>query len=74
MSRRVGFFFFRREFTSYLSSDESCILERVPLARLAGDKALSVYKHTGFWACMDTQRDRDYLTKLVETGEAPWVV
>ena len=67
-----GYFFFRREFLPYLSSEESCVLERDPLVRLARDRQLAVYKHGGFWACMDTQRDREQLDKLWSTGQAPW--
>ena len=67
-----GYFFFRRDFAKYLSSDEDCVLEREPLSRLARDRELAVFKHDRFWACMDTQRDHEYLTKLWESGEAPW--
>ena len=67
-----GYFFFRRDFMSYLSKDEDCILERTPLINLAKDGKLSMYKHRGFWACMDTQRDRDQLNKLWASGNAPW--
>ncbi len=67
-----GYFFFRRNFVDYLSTDESCVLEQEPLAKLAQDKELSVFKHDGFWQCMDTQRDRDYLNKIWNSGNAPW--
>ena len=67
-----GYFFFRRDFRKYLTTDESCVLEKKPLADLAVDGELSVYKHSGFWACMDTQRDRDYLNDLWNSGKAPW--
>lgn len=68
-----GFFFFQNEFFSdYLQSFESCVLEKQPLAKLAQDGELEVYKHPGFWACMDTQRDRDALTALWTAGKAPW--
>ncbi len=67
-----GFFFFRREFISdYLSLDEACTLEKAPLARLAQDGQLQIYQHSSFWACMDTQRDRDALTALWESGSPP---
>jgi glucose-1-phosphate cytidylyltransferase len=69
-----GYFFFRREFIRYLSPDESCVLERDPLIRLARDGALSIYRFKGFWACMDTQRDHDVLNKLWDSGDAPWAV
>lgn len=69
-----GFFFFHRNFLPYLSADESCVLERDPLVKLARDSQLSIYKHRGFWACVDTQRDREYLEKLWASGKPPWVV
>jgi len=69
-----GFFFFHRNFLPYLSADESCVLERDPLVRLARDGQLSIFKHRGFWACVDTQRDREYLEKLWASGKPPWVV
>jgi glucose-1-phosphate cytidylyltransferase len=68
-----GYFFFHRSFLSYLSTDESCVLERAPLVKLATDRQLGIFRHEGFWACMDTQRDRDYLNKLWESGKAPWM-
>ena len=67
-----GYFFFRRNFLEYLSSDEDCILERTPLVKLASDGQLSMHKHTGFWQCMDTQRDHDQLNRLWASGDAPW--
>lgn len=67
-----GYFFFRRGFLEYLSTDESCILERTPLVNLAKDNQLSMHKHPGFWQCMDTQRDHDQLNKLWTADQAPW--
>lgn len=67
-----GYFFFRRDFLAYLSEDDGCVLERDPLVRLARDGQLNVHRHRGFWACMDTQRDREHLEKLWITGAAPW--
>ena len=67
-----GYFFFRRPFKDYVSKEESCILERQPLIDLANDGQLNIYKHPGFWHCMDTQRDRDTLEKMWADGSAPW--
>ncbi len=70
-----GFFFFKRDFFNrYLDREVACVLERQPLVRLAQDGELQLYKHSGFWGCMDTQRDRDYLTQLWQSGKAPWNV
>lgn len=68
-----GFFCFQRDFRNYLSEDPGCVLEREPLVKLARDGQLNIHKHRGFWACMDTQRDREHLTRLVEAGNPPWL-
>ena len=67
-----GFFVFKREFLDYLSEDESCDLEKEPLERLAAEGQLSMYRHTGFWQCMDTLRDAQALNSLWDKGNAPW--
>jgi glucose-1-phosphate cytidylyltransferase len=69
-----GYFFFQREFLPYLSKEEGCVLEREPLIRLARDGQLGIHRHRGYWACMDTQRDREQLEKLWASGKAPWAV
>jgi glucose-1-phosphate cytidylyltransferase len=68
-----GFFFFRRDFLDYLSPDDDCVLEGEPLVRLARDGGLAVFRHAGYWASMDTQRDMEQLNELYGTGSAPWV-
>lgn len=68
-----GYFFFQKEFLNYLSEDESCILERTPLVQLAREHQLNVYKHRGFWECMDTQRDRDNLESVWKNENVPWL-
>lgn len=68
-----GYFFFQRNFCKYLSTDEDCVLEREPLVKLARDGQLTVHKHRGFWQSMDTQRDREMLVKMVESGNTPWL-
>jgi len=67
-----GYFFFKRQFVDYLNIDEGCILERDPLINLARDGQLRVFKHSGFWACMDTQRDKEQLDEIWRSGSAPW--
>src|SRR4029077_18886929 len=68
-----GYFFFYRDFRKYISENDECVLEREPLVKLARDGQLNIFRHQGFWAPMDTQRDRDSLTKLVESGKPPWL-
>ena len=64
---------FQREFLSYLSDEESCVLEQKPLVNLAINRQLELFRHHGFWACMDTQRDRDYLNDLWASDSPPWL-
>ena len=46
--------------------------EKEPLERLAADGQLMAYRHTSFWQCMDTLRDKHLLESLWQKGEAPW--
>jgi len=55
----------------YLKNDRS-ILEVDALEKLASDGQLAAYKHTGFWQCMDTLRDKRFLEKLWNEKKAPW--
>ena len=48
--------------------------ERGPLQRVLADGGINAFQHEGFWQCMDTKRDYDYLNKLWEDGQAPWCV
>jgi len=67
-----GFFVFERAMLDYLTADVNCVLEREPLERLAQDRQLSVFRHEGFWQCMDTYRDYQQLRQLWESGQAAW--
>lgn len=69
-----GFMVMEPEVFGYLSAEENCVLERTPLETLARDGKLGIYKHSGFWQCMDTQRDRGLLEQLWSSGSAPWRV
>lgn len=48
--------------------------EADPLTSLANDGQLSAYRHEGFWAAMDTLRDKTQLEAMWSRGEAPWKV
>ena len=66
-----GFLVFEPEIFDYLDGDQ-CSLEANALERVAADRQLSAYRHPGFWQCMDTLRDYNYLHELWASGEAPW--
>lgn len=50
------------------------VFEREPLETLAKQGQLVCRRHTGFWKCMDTMRDKRILEDLYESGRAPWCV
>jgi len=58
-----GFFVIEPDFFNYIDGDET-FLEREPLEKAALKGQLFAYKHKGFWQCMDTKRDRDYLEEI----------
>jgi glucose-1-phosphate cytidylyltransferase len=66
-----GYFVINPEFFN-LIKDDSTILEKEPLERVAEMGELMSYQHNGFWQCMDTKRDRDSLEGLWQTDNAPW--
>lgn len=69
-----GFMVLEPEVFNCLSTEESCVLERQPMETLARDNQLGIYKHRGFWQCMDTQRDKILLEERWSKGNAPWKV
>jgi glucose-1-phosphate cytidylyltransferase len=68
----AGFFVLERRIFDYLNSD--CELEEEPMRRLALERQVSMYRHRGFWQCMDTYRDHQLLQGMWEKGDAPWMV
>jgi glucose-1-phosphate cytidylyltransferase len=48
--------------------------EREPMEKLARDGQLMAYRHTSFWQCMDTLRDKRLLEELWDRGQAPWKI
>ena len=69
-----GFMVVEPQIFDILDEDEECILERQPMETLAAEGRLGVYKHTGFWQCMDTQRDKIWLEARWRDNTAPWKV
>lgn len=59
-----GFFVFKKEFLDFIPDNPYVDLEKEPINKLVEIKQLSVYKHKGFWQCMDTYRDYLLLNKM----------
>jgi len=68
-----GYFVIEPEFFNLIEND-STILERAPLEKVAEMGELMAFEHSGYWQCMDTKRDRDHLEELWSSGVAPWEV
>lgn len=68
-----GLFVLEPGVLDYIEGDMT-MWEQEPMERLAREEQLMVYRHLGFWQCMDTLRDKVLLEKLWAGGEAPWKV
>lgn len=68
-----GFFVCEPEIFSYIEND-SDIWERQPVEKIAEDKKLFAYKHSGFWRAMDTLREKNELEDLWASKNAPWKI
>jgi glucose-1-phosphate cytidylyltransferase len=55
----------------YISGDQTNLEQHV-LDRLSSEEQLAAYKHDNFWQCMDNIREKRYLEKLWQEGQAPW--
>jgi glucose-1-phosphate cytidylyltransferase len=67
-----GFFVFRSDIFDYIHDGEDLVAE--PFARLIEAKLLLAHRYEGFWAPMDTLKDKHNLEALLESGRAPWEV
>lgn len=68
-----GFFVLEPDIFELLDG-ESCVFEANPLERLAANGQLLGFKHHGFWQCLDTPRDKEYLESLATRSDfLPWL-
>jgi glucose-1-phosphate cytidylyltransferase len=66
-----AYFVLEPDVFDYIDGDDTQ-WEKEPLERLAAEGQLMAYKHTSFWQCMDTLREKHLLESLWKSGEAPW--
>lgn len=72
MWQNGGFFVMRPGVFDVIGDGEELVDE--PFGRLAASGRLLAYPWEGFWAPLDTQKDRQRLQELHEQGEQPWFV
>ncbi len=67
-----GFYVFRQEIFQYIQDGEELV--HGPFQRLIKDGQLTAYRYDGFWAAMDTFKDKTQLEEMHARGQAPWEV
>jgi glucose-1-phosphate cytidylyltransferase len=65
-----GYFVFRRDIFQFMKDDEELLHQ--PFQRLVAQQKLVAYKYDGFWAAMDTFKDKQMLDDIYARGRAPW--
>jgi len=67
-----GFFAFKKEIFNYIHEGEELVSE--PFQRLIAENQLIGYRHPGFWACMDTFKEKKQFDDMYTSGNMPWAV
>src|SRR5262249_55159 len=68
----AGFFVLKKSFFRYMEPGDELVVE--PFQRLIRDRQLAAYEYDGFFAAMDTFKDKQQLDDLYESGQPPWEV
>ena len=69
----IGYMVCQPEIFDYIE-DDSTVFEKTPLEMVAAEGELMVYKHQGFWQCMDTVREKQKLEEMWANNTALWKV
>ncbi len=67
-----GYFIFKNEIFDYINEKEELVHE--PFQRLINIEQLFAYEYNGFWACMDTFKEKQQLEDRFSLGNAPWEI
>jgi len=65
-----GYFVLSREIFDYIGEGEELVRE--PFERLAAKDKLAAHRHNGFWAPMDTIKDKQVLEEMYQNGDRRW--
>lgn len=68
----TGFFVFKKDIFKYIREGEELVCE--PFGRLIKEDQLMAYRHDGFYACMDTFKDKQQLDDMYARGDTPWLL
>lgn len=67
----AGIFVINSRILKYIK-DSSTFFEHEPIQKLIKLRQIKVFKHNGFWACMDTLKDKIELNKIYKLNP-PWI-
>ncbi len=67
-----GFFVFKNQIFDYIKPGEDLVNE--PFQRLIKKRELLAYKYDGFWASLDTYKDKQRLDELASKNSSPWEI
>jgi glucose-1-phosphate cytidylyltransferase len=67
-----GFFILNKRIFDYMEDGDELV--EAPFKRLIEEKKLHSYKYEGFWAAMDTMKDKKLFDGLHDSGETPWMI
>lgn len=67
-----GFFVFNSKIFDFIKNDKT-MLEQEPMQKLRKKNEIYAYKHSGFWQCMDTLREKNYLNNLYKLNKLKWL-
>ena len=67
-----GFFVFKRSIFDYIKEGEELVQE--PFYRLIADRQLIGFKNPGFWACIDTMKEKKMFDDMYNNRETPWMI
>lgn len=68
-----GFMVFNKEIFNYLNPFNECILENEIFKKLVADKQINIFKHSGFWQCLDNDREFNFLNDLCDKNLNYWL-
>lgn len=67
-----GFFIFKQAIFDYIEEGEELVMR--PFQRLINANQLVAYRNPGFWACMDTFKEKQLFDDMYARGNMPWAV
>jgi len=67
-----GFFVLRHDIFDHMEAGDELVVE--PFQRLIPRRQLRAHRYDGFFAAMDTFKDREVLEEMWRAGHAPWKV